>query len=258
MANASENFLAELAKMKVPDLKKECKSRNLPTSGTKKDLVQRLKAEINQGSVDPEDAVEEEVEADVADDSVEDALDQVLGEDDTDEIALTTEADTAPKESVTVSKVKTPITAPDSVSKQVSTTGVSENDRLKMRVQKFGAVNPDLQKQLRADRFGVSQSNAKGGNKLASAPPADMDKLKKRAERFGAITSTVLTKVDETKKLKKRAERFGAVTSTNLSNTENQEKLLKRKERFGVSTSTTDSSEADAKKRKRAERFGLT
>ncbi|XP_069110941.1 SAP domain-containing ribonucleoprotein-like [Argopecten irradians] len=205
MANSSENVLAEISKMKVPDLKKECKARNLPTTGTKKDLVQRLKAEISQGSVD--DTVEEEVDADAADDSVEDALDQVLGEDDTDEIALTTEAEAAPKESV--SDVKTPITAPVSDSKP--TVGVSETDRLKMRVQKFGAINPDLQKQMRAERFGISQGNVKGGNKIASAPPADMDKLKKRAERFGTVTSTVLSKVDETQKLKKRAERFGAV-----------------------------------------------
>ncbi|XP_060081538.1 SAP domain-containing ribonucleoprotein-like [Ylistrum balloti] len=257
MANASESLLAELAKMKVPDLKKECKSRNLPTTGTKKDLVQRLKAEINQGSGDAEEPVDEEI-ADVGDDSVEDALDQVLGEDDADEIALTTEVETPPKESVTVSKVKTQITAPVTETKVVSTTGVSENDKLKMRVQKFGAINPDVQKQMRAERFGTGQASVKGGSKLAPGPSADVDKLKKRAERFGTITSTVLSKVDETQKLKKRAERFGAVTSTSLSNTENQEKLLKRKERFGVSTSATDSLEADAKKRKRAERFGLT
>ncbi|OWF49436.1 SAP domain-containing ribonucleoprotein-like [Mizuhopecten yessoensis] len=244
MANASEDFLAEIAKMKVPDLKKECKSRNLPTTGTKKDLIQRLKAEVSEGS--GEDKVEEDV-ADVADDSVEDALDQVLGED-----------DTAPKESVTVSKIKEQITAPDSDDKPVSTKAIDENDRLKMRVQKFGAVNPEVKKQLRAERFGTSEVTAKGGDKISPAPAADMDKLKKRAERFGTVTSTVLTKVDETQKLKKRAERFGAITSTSLSNTENQGKLLKRKERFGVTTSAVDASEVDAKKKKRAERFGLT
>ena len=50
-----------------------------------------------------------------------------------------------------------------------------------------------------------------GSNKLGSAPAADMDTLKKRAERFGTNTSNSLKKMEVDEAIKRRQERFGVV-----------------------------------------------
>lgn len=102
----------------------------------------------------------------------------------------------------------------------------------------------DTKKQARAERFGTG-----GSTKIGAAPSVDLDTLKKRAERFGQSSATVMKKAELDEKLKKRQERFGVVTgpekkkmkkddilqSVGINQTLKDEKLLKRAERFGMS-----------------------
>ena len=50
-----------------------------------------------------------------------------------------------------------------------------------------------------------------GSTKIGGAPAADMDTLKKRAERFGTSTSNTLKKMEVDEAIKRRQERFGVV-----------------------------------------------
>ncbi|WAQ93682.1 hypothetical protein MAR_006153 [Mya arenaria] len=52
---------------------------------------------------------------------------------------------------------------------------------------------------------------------------ADVDVLKKRAERFGQVLSSSLSKVDEDERIRKRKERFGEITTA----TNNTPKIAK-------------------------------
>ncbi|KAJ8314212.1 hypothetical protein KUTeg_008773 [Tegillarca granosa] len=83
---------------------------------------------------------------------------------------------------------------------------------------------------------------------LSEAEDGDLDKMKKRAERFGTVLSPALSKSDEEQRISKRKERFGDVKA-NDANTKTST--------FKYNKITMDSS-TDAKKQKRAERFGLT
>ncbi|KAI8129240.1 hypothetical protein FF38_13073 [Lucilia cuprina] len=118
------------------------------------------------------------------------------------------------------------------------------------------------------------------------------ERLELRAKKFGLETKTptitakeknaaisvapVVSSEKQVELLKKRAERFGCVTSTNLAKLDAEERLLKRKQRFGgevdsatkakvaenntitTTTGTATSNETDEwaeKARKRLERF---
>ena len=137
----------------------------------------------------------------------------------------------------------------------------SDADRAKARAERFGikSLGDDGKKNLRAERFGV-QANGDGaaaGNgvdkkaaklaakaKLGEAPAADLETLKKRAERFGTTTSSMMKKAELDEKIKARMDRFGAVTktvekvkvetNTGVNSVVEDEKLKKRAERFGV------------------------
>jgi len=123
--------------------------------------------------------------------------------------------------------------------KVVKISELSAKDRLEMRAKKFGAnasvtadSTPSSTKlDARAVRFGVSApiSSTVSNN---STP----DVLKKRAERFGAI-STVAKKSEYEEKLMKRKERFGSegkitITSPTKNSDELAEKARLRLERF--------------------------
>ncbi|KAK1165600.1 hypothetical protein AOXY_G14178 [Acipenser oxyrinchus oxyrinchus] len=79
------------------------------------------------------------------------------------------------------------------------------------------------------------------------------ERLKKRTERFGKSAS------DQAKK-EARAARFGIPVYGDTEMKQNlvcQEKLRKRKERFGIVMGTTGLLDNQAKKRMRADRFGI-
>jgi hypothetical protein len=65
---------------------------------------------------------------------------------------------------------------------------------MKARAERFGGASSETaKKQLRAERFGVTTTGSTGS--IISAPAADLDKLKQRAERFGTVVSNKLSKV---------------------------------------------------------------
>ncbi|XP_052609674.1 SAP domain-containing ribonucleoprotein isoform X2 [Peromyscus californicus insignis] len=114
------------------------------------------------------------------------------------------------------------------------TSGIPQTERMQKRAERFNVpVSLESKKAARAARFGISSVPTKG---LSSdtKPMVNLDKLKERAQRFGLNVSSISRKDDE--KLKKRKERFGIVTNS-------------------AGTGTTEDTEA--KKRKRAERFGI-
>merc|ERR1712029_1236994 len=100
-------------------------------------------------------------------------------------------------------------------------------------------------KNARAARFGMGNGSTGGSNKLGSAPAADLDTLKKRAERFGTNTSTSLKKMEVNEAIKRRQERFGVVDK-------NEPKPKKINFNSGVNSVLVDE-----KMKSRAQRFGL-
>lgn len=105
----------------------------------------------------------------------------------------------------------------------VKLSKLSMKERLEMRAKKFGTpVSGDAAKVARAERFGLPAANASasasggggGGGTVAVKSAADVELLKKRAERFGGSVSNTMVKIELNEKLLKRQERFGAGTTT--------------------------------------------
>ncbi|KFM68045.1 SAP domain-containing ribonucleoprotein, partial [Stegodyphus mimosarum] len=73
-------------------------------------------------------------------------------------------------------------------------------------------------------------------------------------------TSAASTSLTDLERLKRRAERFGESVSSVLREMEEKEKLEKRRSKFGIggSLAVTSRMSDEEKKRKRAERFGLS
>lgn len=113
----------------------------------------------------------------------------------------------------------------------VKLSELTAKERLDLRAKKFGVAPPsDAMKQARAERFGTNKAADENGKKAEGATgklstegtAVSVDVLKKRAERFGASVSTVLTKIENAEKLKKRQERFnisGPTTTTKTTPT---------------------------------------
>merc|ERR1712037_439823 len=87
-------------------------------------------------------------------------------------------------------------------------------------VSKDKDLTSETKKQSRAERFGLS-------TKIGGAPSADLETLKKRAERFG-----VVAEVEPSKKAKKS----DVLSDVGLNKTLKDEKLVARAERFAATT----------------------
>eukprot|EP00798_Chlamydomonas_sp_ICE-L_P007510 gene7510-656_t len=213
----------DLNKLTVPELKALLKELELPVSGKKEELIDRLLA-ASEGSAPDAAATKPEVEA-----------------------APSTEAAPAP---VAVPADAAPAAAPAAVEAAPEVTGAVPASGGTVQVPKrakivFSQAPPpaaDAAVDAPAPKVAVLKPAAVPIISTAEALAkiqADKDRLKNRSERF----------MDpETTKAKARAERFGS-SHPELE----KEKAMKRAERFGVSHPELEI----VKKTARAERFGL-
>ncbi|XP_034731571.1 SAP domain-containing ribonucleoprotein [Etheostoma cragini] len=115
----------------------------------------------------------------------------------------------------------------------------STGERLLKRAERFNLpATAESKKAIRAARFGDSTENTSPapGGVANSKATVNVDQLKKRAERFGMNVSSVSQKIEEDEKLKKRKERFGVPAAAGVVVSADVEaKKMKRAERFGKS-----------------------
>ncbi|XP_078656132.1 SAP domain-containing ribonucleoprotein-like isoform X2 [Branchiostoma floridae x Branchiostoma belcheri] len=257
-----------LKKLKVADLKNELRARGLTVTGNKQELLDRLQQHMETaGDPNAPHLPEAELfskdtsfasgEGDEADDSIlageeeeeeEEEEEQTTTQDNQENTETTNTAKPTVVTSVTSADTKVPVKPP-----------MSEAERLELRAKKFGGHASEVAKKAaRAARFGTAVT---GPTKTEAAAPVKGATTLSPLEDNSAISSEEMG--PEMEKLKKRAERFGMNVSTATQQAEEKEKLLKRKQRFGAVTAgaagtQVSSDEVEAKKKKRAERFGLT
>ncbi|XP_029631481.1 SAP domain-containing ribonucleoprotein isoform X4 [Salmo trutta] len=127
----------------------------------------------------------------------------------------------------------------DAEKKVVKITAPSVADeRLQKRAERFNLpATADSKKEARAARFGLpapSPASKPGASVANSKLTVSVEVLKKRAERFGMNVSSVAKTVEVDEKLKKRKERFGILTAAAVVGAEDSEaKKRKRADRFG-------------------------
>lgn len=98
---------------------------------------------------------------------------------------------------------------------------ISNGDRKESRSKRFGGASSETEK--KKARLGRFFSSVSGLGKGEPVTEEDVEKIKKRAERFGAVSTILTQPVDSSAdRLKQRQERFA------------DSSLKKRQERFGV------------------------
>ncbi|XP_030589285.1 SAP domain-containing ribonucleoprotein isoform X2 [Archocentrus centrarchus] len=112
---------------------------------------------------------------------------------------------------------------------------LSASERLQKRAERFNLpASSESKKAIRAARFGLPATSSPSPGVVADSKAVNVDQLKKRAERFGVNVSSISQKIEEDEKLMKRKERFGILTSAGSVGGEDVEaKKMKRAERFG-------------------------
>uniref|UniRef100_UPI00358E5FBC SAP domain-containing ribonucleoprotein isoform X1 n=1 Tax=Myxine glutinosa TaxID=7769 RepID=UPI00358E5FBC len=208
--------VVDVHKLKIAELKQELVARGLETKGNKAELVRRLQTYIEEhdNEVNEEDALAEE--PDVRSD-YHVISPSPLAEDKEVETAALPTKDAEEEAEVPQQSVKV-------------TTEMSQAERMIKRAERFNVpVTEASKKTARAQRFGMPATNTLGGDQLGKE---DMGKLQERAKRFGMNVSTVAQKLEVEDKLKKRKERFGVVTTA--CSGDGEAKRLKRAQRFGI------------------------
>ncbi|XP_066302996.1 SAP domain-containing ribonucleoprotein-like isoform X6 [Branchiostoma lanceolatum] len=253
-----------MKKLKVADLKNELRARGLTVTGNKQELLDRLQQHMEtagEAELLSKDTSLLSGEGDEADDSILAGEEEEEEDDDEEEEEEQTTAQDNQENTETTNTAKPTVVT--SVSSESDDTKVpvkppmSEAERLELRAKKFGGhSSEDAKKAARAARFGTSVS----GPTNTAAPAKGATTLSPLGDNSAISTEET---GPEMEKLKKRAERFGMNVSTAVQSEEEKEKLLKRKQRFGVAAAgaagtQVSSDEVEAKKKKRAERFGLT
>merc|ERR1719369_1851409 len=129
---------------------------------------------------------------------------------------------------------------------KVKLTEEEVEEKIKARAERFGGFqSEDAKKVARAARFGDMVVKPASTTKIGGAPPADLDLLKKRAERFGTTTSTAMKTAELSDAIKRRQERFGVITkdepklkrvalNSGVNSVVLDEKLKARQARFGI------------------------
>lgn len=276
--------------LKVADLKRELKSKGLPTTGNKKELLERLGTTMDSDDgIDGSaaDIISSET-TDDADDVIESeaalleeaALVEVSGTDllhstsiDIDSSLLEKDL-TLPPSSPPLTEEESPVEPTPPEHKKISLNRLSDTshiicnkenveekttDKRIITINKPASAAATEKLQDRASRFGMK--------------PTDMteaQRKKLRADRFTAASVGAAATNDASDPVEARQERFGAVTSplsdakkTFSSVSDSADDIIKkRRERFGVVTSSVVGGKRSATggdsaiKIKRAERFG--
>ncbi|XP_064494954.1 SAP domain-containing ribonucleoprotein isoform X3 [Pseudopipra pipra] len=182
---------AQAGTPELAELKQECLARGLEAKGNKQDLINRLQAYLE------EHAEEEANEEDVLAEEIEEE---------------------EPKPAEPPVKVEeAPVKSPDVITEKKVvkiTSEISQMERMQKRAERFNVpVSLESKKAARAARFGLATAPTKGLSADSKPTSEEDEKLKKRKERFGIVTSSAgagATEDTEAKK-RKRAERFGIV-----------------------------------------------
>jgi len=233
--------MSEYASMKITELKKELKAKGLPLAGNKQELVDRLEAAVGTALLDEHD---DDLDLDQDDQLTEGAIEEVEKE-------LQAPVETVEEPTPVETDEKEPSENKENKKEEQKPKESPENldpaDKINARAERFGGFQSDeAKKAARAARFkdmmdGLKQEN---GKKIGAAPPADLELLKKRSERFGAVVSPIVQEVEVSEAIKKRRERFGIVTkdepkpkkillNAGVNSVVMDEKLKSRMERFG-------------------------
>ncbi|XP_030589284.1 SAP domain-containing ribonucleoprotein isoform X1 [Archocentrus centrarchus] len=207
----------ELHKLKLAELRQECDARGLETKGNKGELIARLQAYLDEHVLQ---TTEEDV--DVDDVLAEDAADftKVESSNNVKEDKDSEMTEPEPPAEKKVVKIAPPLSA---------------SERLQKRAERFNLpASSESKKAIRAARFGLPATSSPSPGVVADSKAVNVDQLKKRAERFGVNVSSISQKIEEDEKLMKRKERFGILTSAGSVGGEDVEaKKMKRAERFG-------------------------
>uniref|UniRef100_A0A1A8NFB9 SAP domain-containing ribonucleoprotein n=2 Tax=Nothobranchius TaxID=28779 RepID=A0A1A8NFB9_9TELE len=209
--------VVELHKLKLAELRQECDARGLETKGNKGELIARLQAYLDEHGEEEDVDLDDVLAEDTADFTKVESSNTVKVDEDTE-----TTASEIPAEKKVV-KIAPPSSASD--------------QRLQKRAERFNMpASAESKKAIRAARFGLptDATSPSPGAVANSKAAVNLDQLKKRAERFGMNVSSVSQKVVEDEKLMKRKERFGILTGTSAVGAGDVEaKKMKRAERFG-------------------------
>lgn len=99
------------------------------------------------------------------------------------------------------------------------TAVVDSKSKLELRAQRFGLpvqMSEAERKEARMKRFGQASADSSTSSSISSAPTGslseNLDKLKKRAERFGQSVSKIMTDIENKEKLEKRKAKFAAAS----------------------------------------------
>jgi len=233
--------MSDYSSMKIAELKKELKAKGLPLAGNKQELVDRLEAAVGSALLDEHD---DDLDLDQDDQLSEEAIEEVEKE-------LQTPVDTKEETTTTKPEEKEPSENKENKEKdgkpKESPKTMDSEAKINARAERFGGFQSDeAKKAARAARFKDMMEGLKdeSSKKIGSAPPVNLEQLKKRSERFGAVVSPVVQEVEVSEAIKKRRERFGIVTkdepkpkkvllNSGVNSVVMDEKMKSRLERFG-------------------------
>ncbi|CAH0596310.1 unnamed protein product [Chrysodeixis includens] len=128
------------------------------------------------------------------------------------------------------------ITAPSKTTEEKEDAAPSEtNTTASNKVRITADLDTKTKLELRAKRFGLPVKVSEGDRKEARKQRFGQNAAAKSSTAISAISSDTGTLTENMEKLKKRAERFGQSVSKIMSDIENKERLEKRKAKFGAS-----------------------
>ncbi|XP_035211369.1 uncharacterized protein C31H12.03c-like isoform X2 [Stegodyphus dumicola] len=253
---------AEVQSLKIPDLKKRLEALGLSITGSKAELMERLQAasisrkDVSFLTVDP---FADEGRSDSFDDGNKPAEDDsCISLQDNDQSLFSSEGDSMRIVDSSIGDSKLSTDNPPSKPLKKSTKGTESTvTRKKIQLTRTNVITstPKSLSPVKSTSI-IKTTQAGGKKKLSLKSMTDDERLAMRAKRFNVTPSaTSFSKSEKTL----RSSRSVGLTST--STIEEKERLLKRKFKFGASVSSLSaisSLDEQEKKRRRAERFGIS